>query len=400
MDIDNEFDYFSYDEVIPSEDSIEYNDKQMKQRQRHGTKKQKFTLDDTSSEEEELSSKSSRSKLTTTKKLSSKKKASTKISIDSPKRLTPTVSSPKITLSSIDRAKKESVKSQAQNKSNSKSSSKRTSSKKGPIGKPIKSVARGKKSKKDENCDNYAEHEHCLEEVEEHRGRRSRRKKSSAINKDDNSSTKNKQNILTTSDAEKNNEEVSGSRVSFMDDADTHEGANTSFDHSSIQEARSNSTTVLPLRAIAIDNRILPTFAADSTSRKSFFDLMPDFLDGLVEKGVLRPQLSRHGDGEGTSIIASLVNGTKCSRIDGKRIGARVEQSVIPHASFLQAKSSGGRVATNERNDWLSEFMTPINANLESVTENSEDVALGFGAADSWRYFGDLGETTVLFALG
>jgi len=115
----------------------------------------------------------------------------------------------------------------------------------------------------------------------------------------------------------------------------------------------------------------------------------------MIQKGVLQPQLPRRindANVEGTSIIASLVHGTTSSRISGKGIGARVEQSVVPRALFLLEEASGGSVANSERNEWLSEFLSPINHGLESAVRNDTDVEAGFGAQDSWKYFGDLVE--------
>ena len=299
--------------------------------------------------------------------------------------------------------------------------SKRGTSKKGPIGKPIKSVHGGKKSDNDENYDNDAEQ--LLDEGKQ-RASRSRRGSTAA---DNTSSTKQhqqqqkkkQQNDSFTSDTDttKNSDDAheNGNGTSLMDGANNEEeGGDTTSDTTTPINKGGHSTQiqVLPLRAIAIDNRTLPTFTADSTSRKSFFEQLPDFLGRMMEKGVLQPrQLPRRTNDagsvvEGTTIIASLANGTTSSqmaqeeKINGKGVGARVEQSVVPRASFLLEAKSGGRVANNERNEWLSEFLTPINHGLESVVrDNNEDVESGFGAQDSWKYFGDLGKRLICCCL-
>jgi len=399
MDIDD-FEDFSYDDEASQTELHSFAIDDAKQ-QRRRTKQQKFTLEDTSSEEDEeelpeASYKSSSKLSSTTRKLTSRKKKSTKVSIDS-KRLTPTVSSPKITLSSI--AKKESSVRPPPKNNNSKSnnkdaSSKRGSSKKGPIGKPIKSASRGKKSNNDENYDNDAEQ---LDEGRQ-RATRSRRKKGATAAADNTSSVKKQQqqqNVSFANKTRKNGDDVLEKGTPMMDGEDNNEAVDTTPDTSSINKDHSSKIQVLPLRAIAIDNRTLPTFAADSTSRKSFFEQLPDFLEGMMQKGVLQPQLPRRNNDahvKGTSIIASLVHGTTSSRISGKGIGARVEQSVVPRASFLLEEASGGRVSNSERNEWLSEFLSPINHGLESAVRNDTDVEAGFGAQDSWKYFGDLGK--------
>eukprot|EP00574_Skeletonema_japonicum_P004389 CAMPEP_0201716346 /NCGR_PEP_ID=MMETSP0593-20130828/2349_1 /ASSEMBLY_ACC=CAM_ASM_000672 /TAXON_ID=267983 /ORGANISM="Skeletonema japonicum, Strain CCMP2506" /LENGTH=825 /DNA_ID=CAMNT_0048206137 /DNA_START=56 /DNA_END=2533 /DNA_ORIENTATION=+ len=388
----DDFGDFSYDDEQSQKNEIPSSAGHSKQ-QRRRTKQSKFALEDTSSEEDEddeelpePSYKSSNSKSSTTrKKLTSKKKKSAKARIDpKPKRLTPTVSSPKITLSSI--AKKDSSVRPSSNNNNKNASSKRgASSKKEPIGKPIKSsVSRGKKSKNDENYDNDAEQ---LDEGRQ-RASRSRKKKGAA---DTTLSTKHR-NVSFSSNTKENGDDMKSSSV--MNGKDGKVGVDITTDTTSINEGHSNQIQVLPLRAIAIDNRVLPTFTADSTSQKSFFEQLPDFLEGMMQKGALQPQLPRRNSNanvEGTSIIASLVHGTSSSRIDGKGItGARIEQSVVPRASFLLEEASGGRVADSERNEWISQFLTPINHGLVSAVRNDTDVEIGFGAQDSWKYFGDL----------
>lgn len=380
MDFDD-FDHFSYDDESSPKHETPSSAGHSKQRRR-------TTLEDISSEsEEELPQPSykpsNRKSSTTRKKLASKKKTSTKTSID-PKRLTPTVTSPKITLSSI--AKKDSNVRPPPKNSNKNASSKRGASKKEPIGKPIKSsMSRGKKSKNDENYDNDAEQ---LDEGRQ-RASRSRKKKATAA---DTLSVKKQQNVSFSSNTKGNDDD----RVSSV--MNGREGVDITPDATSINEGHSSQIQVLPLRAIAIDNRVLPSFTADSASQKSFFEQLPDFLEGMMQKGALQPQLPRRNSDanvEGTSVIASLVHGTSSSRIDGNGItGARVEQSVVPRASFLLEWASEGRVASSERNEWVSQFLTPINHGLVSAVRNHVDVEQGFSAQDSWKYFGDLGKTS------
>ena len=397
MDIDDYEDDFSYDESSPKKERSSFASHSMQQHRR--TKQQKFTLEDTSSEEEEdeeelpepsYQSSSSKPSSTTTKKLTSKKKKATKVSID-PKRLTPTVSSPKITLSSI--AENKSSVRPSQKNNNKNASSKRGASKKEPIGKPIKSMSRRTKSGNDENYDNDAE------QLDEGRksARRSRKKKGAAAT-DNTPSAKKQQNVSFASDTKTNGVDMlENGNTSLLNGEDCiNEGGDITPDSTSINRDHSTQI-VLPLRAIAIDNRIVPTFTADSSSQKSFFEQLPCFLEGMMQKGVLQPQqLARRNNDvhvEGTSIIASLVHGTSSSPINGKGIGARVEQTVVPRASFLLEETSEDRVANSDTNEWLSQFLTPINHGLESAVRIDEiDVEPGFSAQDSWKYFGDLGE--------
>lgn len=399
MDIDDFEDDFSYDELSgPKKERSSFASHSKQQHRR--TKQHKFTLEDTSSEEEDEEElpepcyQSTSSKASTTKKnLTSKKKKATKVSID-PKRLTPTVSSPKITLSSIAKNKRTSQKNNNMN-----ASSKRGPSKKEPIGKPIKSMSRGKKSGNDENYDNDAEQ---LDEGRQS-ARRSRRKKGAAAT-DNVPSAKKQQNVTFASDTKTNGDDMRENGNTLVNGEDcVNEGGDITPDSTSVNRDHSTQI-VLPLRAIAIDNRIVPTFTADSSSQKSFFEQMPTFLEGMLQKGVLQPQqLSRRNNDshvEGTSIIASLVHGTSSSQINGKGIGARVEQSVVPRASFLLEETSGDRVANSDTNEWLSKFLTPINHGLESADGNDDiDVEPGFSAQDSWKYFGDLGEKEPLIWL-
>lgn len=390
MDIDV-FEEFSYGEASQNEQISFADDAQQQRRQQ---KQQKFTLEDTSSEEDEedlpeTSYKSSKS--CTTRKTASKKKKPNNVDVDpNPKRRTPTVSSPKITLSNIAKNESSTRPPPKNNNSNNNASSKWGTSKKGPIGKPIKPVLGGKKSNNEENYDNDAEQSDEGKQL----ANRSRRKKQRAMQQQQ---KKQEPNVSFTSDSNKNGDDKLTNGTFFTN----NEGVDIISDTTPFNKGRTTQIQVLPLRAIAIDNRTLPRFTADSTSRKSFFEKLPDFLHGMMDKGVLQPNLPRsnhHANIEGASIIASFVHGTKSSqmalkeKINRKDIGLQVEQLVAPRASFLLEDESGGRVANKERSEWLSEFLNPINHGLESAVRLSQDVATGFGAQDSWRYFGDLGK--------
>jgi hypothetical protein len=107
-------------------------------------------------------------------------------------------------------------------------------------------------------------------------------------------------------------------------------------------------------------------------------------------------------DGEGVSIIASLVHDTTSSPTtsgghgNGKEIGVQVQKSVGPRASYLLEDKSGD-MTNDERNEWLSEFLTPINHNLVNVSVNDDgDAMAGYGAKESWSVFGDLGKKLLL----
>ena len=394
MDIDD-LEEFSYEEASPNE--LFFNDaQQQQQRQRHPTKQKIFALEDTPSEDEKLpeafnkSSKSSTSN--TTRKLATKKKKSLKVSVDpKPKRLVPTVASPTITLSNIS-LKESIVRPPKNNSDNTSSSSKRSAYKKGPIGKPIKSASSGKKSRgNDENDDNDAE---LLAET---RASLSRLKKGATV-ATSSTKKKNQLNMSLTSSSKTNGEDehkIENRGSSQIDEVNNDDKVYTP----PINKGRSSKVQVLPLRAIAIDNRTLPTFNADFTSRKSFFGLLPEFLEGMIEKGALQPQQHDSNFDEGASIIASLVHGSESSQmeheenVNGKGIGARFQQSVVPRASYFLEEMSGRRLVTmEERNEWLSAFLKPVNHGLEDASRNDDELVTGFGAEDSWNYFGDLGK--------
>jgi len=393
MNVDEFDDEFRYDGVSPRDDVQQLSSDV--RRQRLPPKQQEFMLlEDTSSEEEEggpnRSYKSNKSS-STARKLSTttKKKKSGKVNVDvdpRPKRLVPTVSSPKITLSSI--AKKESTNNNAKQRRNSK---------KGPLGKPIKTSASsnggGKKSSNnDENYDNDAEAGGMKRAVSRSRGKKGGKGAASAT-----ASTKQKKNQNSVSFA-------SDTKNKNNDCEHKHENDGAALTDVTNNNASINKggVQVVPSRAIAIDSRILPTFMADSTSRQSFFGHLPQFLESMMEKSVLRSQQhlsscsnNRH-DGEGVSIIASLVHGTTSSPTTsgghGKEVGVQVQQSVVPRASYLLEDKSGG-MTNGEKNEWLSEFLTPINHNPENVSLNDDgDAMVGYGAKESWNVFGDLGK--------
>lgn len=403
MDVD-EFDdeEFRYDGVSPRDVQQLSSDAR---RQRLPPKQQEFMLlEDTSSEEEEGGpdrSYKSNNNSYTTRKLSTttKKKKSGKVNVDvdpRPKRLVPTVSSPKITLKSI--ARKESTNNNAKQRRNSK---------KGPIGKPIKTVLAssngggGKKSSNnDENYDNDAEAGGMKRAVSRSSGKKGGKGAASAT-----ASTKQKKNqnsVSFASDTKKKNNDCEHKY--------NNDGAAPTYVTNSDAPINKGEVQVVPSRAIAIDNRILPTFIADSTSRQSFFGHLPQFLEGMMEKSVLRSQQqlscsNNRYDGEGVSIIASLVHDTASSPTtsgghgNGKEVGGQVQQSVVPRASYLLEDKSGG-MTNGERNEWLSEFLTPINHNLVNVSLNDHgDAMTGYGAKESWSVFGDLGKKLLLSTL-
>lgn len=393
IDVDEfDDDEFRYDGVSPRDVQQPLSGAR---RQRLPPKQQEFMLlEDTSSEEEEGPDRSYKSNKnsSTARKLSAttKKKKSGKVNVDPrPKRLVPTVSSPKITLSSI--AKKESTNNNAKQR------------RKGPIGKPIKTLAsngvsvgdskKKKSSNNDENYDNDEEASGMKRAVSRSRGKKGGNGIASAT-----ASTKQKKNQNNVSFA-------SDSKMKNNDCEHKHDNDAATLTDVSNNNAPINQggVQVVPSRAIAIDNRILPTFMADSTSRQSFFGHLPQFLEGMMEKSVLRSQQqlscsNNSHDGEGVPIIASLVHGTTSSptasggRGNGKKIGVQVQQAVVPRASYLLDDKSGG-MANGERNEWLSEFLTPINHNPENVPVNDDGNAMaGYGAKESWNVFGDLGK--------
>lgn len=141
--------------------------------------------------------------------------------------------------------------------------------------------------------------------------------------------------------------------------------------------------TILPHRALGIDNRALPNINGDSMTA-SFLSRMRDFIEGALDKGLLtRPSSGvAGGAADGQTVMVSLTHGGNC----------------------VGVKSS-----------WLSDTLTPINCHFGSDAigdevsfdygDESMDVDYakkkdrkikGFAASDSWGYFADMGELVCL----
>ena len=144
--------------------------------------------------------------------------------------------------------------------------------------------------------------------------------------------------------------------------------------------------TILPHRALGIDNRALPNINGDSMTT-SFLSRMRDFIEDALDKGLLtRPSsgVAAGGATDGQTVMVSLTHGGNC----------------------VGVKSS-----------WLSDTLTPINCHFGSDAisigdevsfdygDESMDVDYakkkdrkikGFAASDSWGYFADMGELVCL----
>lgn len=187
----------------------------------------------------------------------------------------------------------------------------------------------------------------------------------------------------------------------------------------------------LPFRAIAIDNRALPTFLGDAMARHSFISHISQLIDSALEKGVLTSS---------SSIGRTIITALKCTtdEVSLSAPSSTRHQSVVAHSAFLNDwKNENSELATDPRRSekrrdfisWLSDFMTPINhgfghdgepnetsrncarnsngpngndtggqsVSLQCGAENDRQshVPNGFSAKSSWDYFGSLGKSSV-----
>ena len=158
---------------------------------------------------------------------------------------------------------------------------------------------------------------------------------------------------------------------------------------------------ILPLRILAIDNRVLPTPMGDSMARVSLLDNIPQLVEGGVRKGVLGVGSSRRSSN--STLVASLALGTKCTeRSKGKVTrnkkgveGALVHTSVVPRVSYLfdndtEDDNAPCIMSKVEKLSWMSDFVPPINSGFGTSNDGFEPK--GFSANDAWECFGDLVE--------
>jgi hypothetical protein len=117
------------------------------------------------------------------------------------------------------------------------------------------------------------------------------------------------------------------------------------------QQLRRTAIQVLPLRILAIDNRVLPTPAGDSMARSSFLGYIPLLVRGGLERGVLSSfsTASEAGVG-GSTIVASLAYGTEEASRRGEEAigrtgggGASARASVVPRVKRRRQGRERGR---------------------------------------------------------
>ena len=180
------------------------------------------------------------------------------------------------------------------------------------------------------------------------------------------------------------------------------------------QRLRRTAIQVLPLRILAIDNRVLPTPAGDSMARSSFLGYIPLLVRGGLERGVLSSfsTASEAGVG-GSTIVASLAYGTEEASRRGEEAigrtgggGASARASVVPRVSCLFESDDGKAASEDEQSSWLSDRLRPVNVELGKrdgadiddagiIGRNADrlfDPPRGFAAEDGWGCFGDLVE--------
>lgn len=158
----------------------------------------------------------------------------------------------------------------------------------------------------------------------------------------------------------------------------------------------STLVTVLPYRALGIDNRALPTIYGDSMTT-SFLVRMGGFIEGALDKGLLTSPSSdvvAGGATDGQTVMVSLTPGGN---------------SVAVKTCYLFDGVRGSN--TREKSSWLSDILTPINCGFVSnefedgvsfdygdesmdvdCAEKKDRKIEGFAASDSWGYFADMGE--------
>lgn len=158
-----------------------------------------------------------------------------------------------------------------------------------------------------------------------------------------------------------------------------------------------NSYAILPHRAIAVDNRALPSLAGDSTTRQ-FLSRLGEFIMEALDRDVLTSSPPAASVGVGKTVIVSLVN----------------TGTVSVQSSFLFDGASESSFL--DRRNWISSFLTSINCGFGDLNERGESSigfdygegsvdfgrmqrgdrkAEGFVATDSWTYFGDMGKYVV-----
>lgn len=149
-------------------------------------------------------------------------------------------------------------------------------------------------------------------------------------------------------------------------------------------------SNILPHRAVAVDNRALPTIAGDSMTRQFLSRIGEFILDGLDNKVFAASRAV------GNTVIASFVK------------GASVGVQALNLLEGLESK----KLERCEQKNWLSNCMTPINCEFGSVIDDEAENGFdygdccvdiepivtkdcnveGFRAKNSWSYFGDMRE--------
>ena len=236
---------------------------------------------------------------------------------------------------------------------------------------------------------------------------------------------------------EKNEKQAISTNSSSKANANRHDDSNTRSNYTFHKQ----QIQVLPLRAIAIDNRALPTFVGDAMARSSFLSHIPEFVEGALEKGVLSASSSSSSI-SGTTIVAAFKhsNGAKdhasCDEsvkashsTNNTRTDSPGRNSVVAHTAYLcesrysTATHPSVPLTKQERALWVSEFLRPVNHGFvndsgmnpiigcgsndgggetssmdsgaikyEVTTEPKPRIPDGFHARDSWDYLGSLGE--------
>jgi hypothetical protein len=168
------------------------------------------------------------------------------------------------------------------------------------------------------------------------------------------------------------------------------------------RQLQRTATQVLPLRILAVDNRVLSTPIDDSSARFSFLDNIMHLVYGGLERGLLS---SFSADATGTSdadvggstIVAALSYATKeASRRCEENTGNTgvdvdpVRTSVVPRVSYLFERYDGKVIGEDERTAWLSDLLRPVRVKFS--TPDDDDASRSFAAADGWGFFGDLVE--------
>ncbi|KAL9187193.1 hypothetical protein ACHAXT_010913 [Thalassiosira profunda] len=169
---------------------------------------------------------------------------------------------------------------------------------------------------------------------------------------------------------------------------------------------------ILPRRALAIDNRVVPAVSADALARAAFLGHLPALLEGGLARGALTSfSPGNEGDvagavegettGSGSTVLAALALGTKRTRGSGAargkgRAGDLATTAVVARASHLfegiDGEEAAGDLGSREgRAAWLADFCAPVNSHLgcgegEIVVDEGRLAGTGFdygtGGAD------------------